>query len=228
MKEIDIKGIIEKNFKHRMSAIKYKEYPSIYDALHSSEYRKVSQRNFDAIREGFKVAELEFYYLSSSKPIQMKVSFNISFDFEYAERKSFEWTSKDNRLPKEYPCGEKFSVKPVLGIDEIGIELNELSKINKEVYELLYDNIPHGGGSCNGEFKYYCISGMHCEGHPFHHSHVKLDKRIVDFFNYLFGMVDQAIDYQEHPEHKPNIVQVENTSYIPDEYDYEEYENYVI
>jgi len=224
MKEIDIKGTIDGNFGHRMSDVKYKEYTSIYDALHSSEYRKVAQRNFGAICEGFKVAELEFYYLSSLKPIQMKVSFNISFDFEYAERKSYGCTD-NNDLPKEYPCGEKFSVKPVLGIDEMLISLDELSKENKQVYDLLWDNIPSGGGSCNGVFIRYCISGMHCEGHPFRHSKVKIDKRIVDFFNYLFGMIDQACDYQENPSHKPEIIYVENTSFVPDEYDYEEYCN---
>ena len=228
MKEMDIKGIIDENFGHRMSCVKYTEYPSVYDALHSPEYRKVSQRNFGAICEGFDVATLDFYYLSSLKPIQMKVSFYISFDFEYAERKTYGWDNSDNDLPKEYPCGEKFSVKPILGIDEIGIELDELSKVNRQVYKLLLDNIPYGGGNKGGAFRYYCISGMYCEGHPFHHSHVKFDKRIVDFFNYLFGMVDQACDYQEHPELKPKIVQVENSSYIDDAENWEDtnYENY--
>lgn len=219
MKEIDIKGIIDENFRHRMSGVKYVEYSTMYDALHSSEYRKVSQRNFGAICERFDVATVDFYYLSSLKPIQMKVSFNISFDFEYAERKTYDWDNSDNGLPKEYPCGEKFSVKPIFGIDEIGIELDELSMVNKEVYKLLWDNIPSGGGNEGRIFRYYCISGMHCEGHSFHHSHVKLDKRIVDFFNYLFGMVDQACDYQEHPELKPKIVEVENTSFREDDYD---------
>jgi len=231
MKEIDIKRIIDENFGHRMSGIKYKEYPTIYDALHSSAYRKVSQKNFGAICEGFNVAELEFFYLKVDKPIQMKVSFNISFDFEYAERKSYGWDNPDNGLPKEYPCGEKFSVKPILGIDEIGIELDELSKVNRQVYKLIWDNIPYVGGNEGRTFRYYCISGIHCEGHSFHHSHVKLDKRIVDFFNYLFGMVDEAYNYQIHPELKPKIVQVENSSYIDDaenweDTNYEEYESF--
>ncbi len=220
MKEIDIKGIIEKNFGHRMSAVQYKEYPTMYNALHSSEYRKVSQRNFDSICEGFCVAELEFYYLSPTGVIPMKVVFKIQFDFEYAERKTYSWDNPDNGLPKEYPCGEKFSVKPVLGIDKMTISLDELSKENKQVYNLLWDNIPSGGGSHNGVFIRYCISGMHCEGYSFKHSKVKIDKRIVDFFNYLFGMIDQACDYQENPSHKPEIVYVENTSFVPDEYYY--------
>ncbi len=161
MKEINIKKIIMSNFGHRMSAVKYKEYPSIYDALHSSEYRKVAQINFGAIINSFNVAEIKFYYLNSVKPIQMKVVFQIHFDFEYAERKKYKWD-----FVKEYPCGEKFSVKPILGIDEISIELDELSKDNKEIYKLFWDNVPSGGGYFNGEFRYYCISGICSHGFP--------------------------------------------------------------
>lgn len=220
MKEIDIKGIINKNFKYRMSAVKYKEYPTIYDALHSSAYRKVSQMNFGAIYEGFNVAELEFYYLNANKPIQMRVVFQLSFDFEYAERKKY--TLELDSSEREYPSGNKFSVKPRIqdGIDGISIELDELSPINKETYKLLWDNIPHGGGGSGATFRHRCISGMHCEGHRFKHSHVKLDKRIVDFFNYLFGMVDDAYDYHLHPEHKPKIVEVDPSSHIAYDDDY--------
>lgn len=222
MKEIDINKIIMDNFHDKMSNVIYKEYPCIYDALHSLEYRKVSQRNFGAICEGFNVAELTFVY----KDIPMHVIFEIGFDFEYAERKSYDWGIMSG-LPTEYPCGNKFSVKPVLGVDEISIELAELSKINKEIYKLLWDNIPSGGGGSHNQFRYYCISGMHCEEHPFGLSHIKLDKRIVDFFNYLFGMTDQAIQYQLHPELKPKVVEVEQTSWneYDDFHDYG-YENY--
>ena len=224
MKEIDIKGIIDENFEHKMSNVKYKEYPSIYDALHSSEYRKIAQKNFGAICEGFNVAELEFLYINSVKPFKMKVVFQIHFDFEYAERKKFDWATNDNGLLKEYPSGNKFSVKPKFddGIDGISIELDELSETNKEVYKLLWDNIPSGGGGSGDTFRYRCISGMCCEGHQFEHSHVKLETRIVNFFNYLFGIIDEALDYQLHPEHKPKIVEVKNSSYYEDnEYDYD-------
>ena len=225
MKEIDIKKIIQDNFGDKISNVSYKEYPSIYDALHSSEYRKVSQRNFGAICEGFNVAELTFEY----KDIPMYVVFRIRFDFEYAGRKTYDWDNLDNSLPKEYPCGNKFSVKPKLGIDEISIELDELSDINKKTKKLFWDNIPSGGGQYNGRFVYHCIAGMHCEGHGFEHSHVKLDKRIVDFFNYLFGMTDKAIEYQLHPELKPKIVKVEQTWNEYDDfhdYDCDQFEDY--
>lgn len=216
MKEIDIYKIIVDNFHDKMTNVIYKEYPSIYDALHSSEYRKVYQRNFGAICEGFNVAELSFDY----KDVPMHVVFTIGFDFEYAEREHYGWGFKSG-LPS-YPCGNKFSVKPILGIDEISIELAELSEINKKVYKLLWDNIPSGGGGGSREqFRYYCISGMHCEGHALRLSKVKIDKRIVDFFNYLFGMTDQAIQYQLYPELKPKVVGAEQTSYISDDYDYE-------
>lgn len=208
MKEIDIQKIIMDNFHDRMTDVKYKEYPSIYDALHSSEYRKVAQRNFGAICEGFKVAELTFSY----KNIPMHVVFEVKFDFEYAERKQYSWGVKSG-LPSEYPCGKKFSVKPKLGIDEIQIKLDELDVINKTAYKLFDDNIPFGGGKLNGQFIYHSIAGMHCEGHQFELSHVKFDKRIVDFFNYLFGMTDKAIEYKLHPELKPKIVEFENTSW---------------
>ncbi len=217
MKEIDIKGIVMDNFGDKISKVSYKEYPSIYDALHSSEYRKVSQRNFGVIYEGFNVAELTFEY----KDIPMHVVFQIDFDFEYAGIKSYDWDNPDNSLPKEYPDGNKFSVKPVLGVDEISIELDSLSEINKKAYKLFWDNIPSGGGRYGGQFIYHSIAGMHCEGYGFEHSHVKLDRRIVDFFNYLFGMTDKAIEYKLHPELKPKIVKVENTSYIDDSYDYD-------
>ncbi len=228
MKEINIKGIIDENFGHRMSGVKYTEYPSIYDALHSSQYRKVSQRNFGAIYEGFNVAELEFYYLSPIKPIQMYVSFQIHFDFEYVTRIPSGF-KVESGLPVEYPSGNKFSVKPKLGIDNISIKFDEMSTTNKEVYELLRDNVPSGGGGSGATFRYRCISGMHCEGHQFEHSHVKLDKRIVNFFNYLFGIIDEACDYQKHPEHKPKMVEVENSSYCEDdEYDYDELYEYIV
>jgi hypothetical protein len=217
MKEIDIKNIILNNFWNRMMNIRYKEYPTMYDALHSSEYRKVSQRNFDAICDRFEIAKLEFDYISQTGLIPMEISFNIGFDFEYAKYEKLRKYSK-----RAYGSGERFSVKPVLGINEIQIELGEMSKVNREVYKLLWDNIPSGGGEHGGVFQYYCIAGMQCEGHPFWLSKVKLPERIINFFNYLFGIVDQAIDYQEHPEKKSKIVHVEQSSYYENEFD--EYE----
>ncbi len=224
MKEIDIKQIIMNNFRDRIAGVKFDEYPSIYDTLHSTEYRKAAKQNFPVISEGFNVAEMEFYYMSPRGSIPMKVTFGISFDFEYAWRKKCDWGFSFKGVPNEYPCGKKFSVKPVLGIDEIGIELSEIGKINRDVYKLLYNNIPHGRGGSGKNFSHYSICGMHCEGHPYYCSHVKLEQRIINFFNYLFGMVDQACDYEEHPDHKPKIVEVEQTSY----YDEDDYPDYLI
>ncbi len=210
LKEINISEIILKNFERRIQNLYVKSYDSLYDAFHSSEYRKVSQRNFNAISEGFEVASVELEYLSPKGSMMMRVSFEVNFDFECAERKKYSLN-----CDKEYPSGNKFSVKPILGIDEIMIEFPKF--LDNKNRDLLYDNIPQGGGRCNGKFVHYSISGMHCEGHSMNISRVKLEERIVNYFNYLFGMIDQACYYSEHPESKPKIVKVEQSSYYEDD-----------
>ncbi len=209
LKEINICEIISKNFERKIRNLYVRSYDSIYDALHSSEYRKVSQRNFDCIHEGFEIAVVELEYLSPKGSMVIRVPFLIHFDFEYAERKKCSW----NNI-REYPSGERFSVKPILGIDEVSIDFPEF--LDRKNLDLLNDNLPQGGGRRNGVFIQYSISGMHCEGHQMELSHKTLEMRIVDYFNYLFGMIDSACLYSEHPELKPKIVEVEQSSYYKD------------
>ena len=213
LKEIDIRQIILHNFERKIKSLYVISYDSLYDAMHSPEYRKASLRNFDVIYDGFDVAVVELEYVSPKGSMMMRVAFRMHFQFEYAERRKYSWD-----LTKEYPSGNKFSVKPILGIDELSIEFPEF--LDKKNLDMLYDNIPQGGGYVsNGVFIHHSISGAHVQGHRMEHSHKKLETRIVDYFKYMFEMIDQACYYQEHPESKPKIIPIEQSSYTEEDLD---------
>lgn len=171
MKELDIVGIIQKNFGDRIDFLEEERMPTIYEILRSPKYNDLvrRQQKSNDIRYGFTVAKIHMVY----KGVRVTIEFTLPFDF-YNE-------FIDGGLNREGRV-----IVPITDLDEITIsEPKFANEINREWF---YNKIH------NTEPSKFSHTSILCQGHRKYHSRIGIRPRIVSYVGYLLDAIDFAKD----------------------------------
>lgn len=171
MKELDIIGIIQKNFGDRIDYLEEERMPTIYDILRSPKYNDLvrRQQKYNAISYGFTVAKIHMVY----KDIRVVIEFTLPFDFY-------------NNFIDGVLNREGRVIVPITDLDEITIEEPKFAnEINRKWF---YNKIR---GAKQSKFSHTSIL---CRGHRKHHSRICIMPRIVSYVEYLLDAIDFVKD----------------------------------